>query len=294
MTGTNIAYTWDMGDGSPLRCGSQVTYDYAAKGSYAVTVTAWNSVTQPDSFTRTVTVLAGKGSPDGHATNCTGAPTGRPAPAPAATTTAAKTATTGAAPKTATTGAVAKTTGKAATAAAAPTTGNANPNPVPNPNPGSADPNARGGAQGAGSSSSSGGGVSVGAIAGGVVGGLLAIAAVVGIVIYVKRSRGKGYDSQPRGRRVSEVELQSTNVINVLHNPMNTAPEAPAKPKPPRAAAGGPKQQRAAYAYSAQSADELELAPGDVIAVTHEGNDGWNTGKNMRTGKTGVYPASYC
>jgi CSLREA domain-containing protein len=41
--GTNVAYAWDFGDGSPTASGAAVNHTYAAVGSYTATVTATNS-----------------------------------------------------------------------------------------------------------------------------------------------------------------------------------------------------------------------------------------------------------
>jgi hypothetical protein len=52
-------------------------------------------------------------------------------------------------------------------------------------------------------------------------------------------------------------------------------------------------QQVAAYGYTPDSDDELELMEGDIInAVRDEGN-GWSHGRNFRTGLAGYFPTSW-
>jgi hypothetical protein len=43
QSGTNVTYSWDFGDGTPLASGAQVSHVYQAPGDYLVTVTASNS-----------------------------------------------------------------------------------------------------------------------------------------------------------------------------------------------------------------------------------------------------------
>jgi PKD repeat protein/sugar lactone lactonase YvrE len=65
--GTNVGYTWNFGDGSPVVASGSglsatLAYTYAAVGSYTVTVTATNSVNQVAASTRvTVTDVAVSG-----------------------------------------------------------------------------------------------------------------------------------------------------------------------------------------------------------------------------------------
>eukprot|EP01137_Pigoraptor_chileana_P037225 Opistho-2@33979 len=274
LTGTNIAYTWDMGDGSPKRCGPQIMYDYAAKGTYTVTLTASNSVTSATSYSRQVTVSAGKGFADTRPLNCSASPSQLPAqPSPAAVSssrkaTVAPSATRGTTPVV--------TGGGTGTGDAS---GQSNDNPTTGANSGSGS-----------------GGVSVGAIAGGVVGGLAAIGGVAGVVIYFKMVQSS---SPKHGRMGSQMDVElrgHSETVNVLHNPTNSnsyddirsVPPPKTAPKPP-----GGKEQRANYAYAAQNADELDLEAGDEITVTKVGADGWNAGRNKRTNKTGVFPATY-
>ncbi|NJK79045.1 MAG: PKD domain-containing protein [Chloroflexaceae bacterium] len=42
-TGTNLHYTWDMGDGT-VQTGRVVHHTYAASGQYTITVTADNTI----------------------------------------------------------------------------------------------------------------------------------------------------------------------------------------------------------------------------------------------------------
>ena len=51
-TGSNVEYTWDLGDGA-VRSGATVTRTYAASGNYTVVITASNSVS---TITRTLNV----------------------------------------------------------------------------------------------------------------------------------------------------------------------------------------------------------------------------------------------
>ena len=58
-SGSNLAYSWAFGDGSPLGSGSTVTHVYALTGSYVATVTASNSISTVVATTQvTITNLA--------------------------------------------------------------------------------------------------------------------------------------------------------------------------------------------------------------------------------------------
>ncbi|GMT28410.1 hypothetical protein PFISCL1PPCAC_19707, partial [Pristionchus fissidentatus] len=48
------------------------------------------------------------------------------------------------------------------------------------------------------------------------------------------------------------------------------------------------------YEYKAQQADEIDLDVGDIVEVVKTVEDGWNRGKNLRTGASGMYPTNYC
>lgn len=41
-SGSNISYTWDLGDGSPAKFGQTISHRYAAEGNYRASVTALN------------------------------------------------------------------------------------------------------------------------------------------------------------------------------------------------------------------------------------------------------------
>lgn len=43
--------------------------------------------------------------------------------------------------------------------------------------------------------------------------------------------------------------------------------------------------------HVAQSAEELDLLPGDVVGIAGNHWDGFSKGRSHRTGKTGVYPS---
>ncbi|XP_066603630.1 E3 ubiquitin-protein ligase SH3RF3 isoform X2 [Prorops nasuta] len=50
---------------------------------------------------------------------------------------------------------------------------------------------------------------------------------------------------------------------------------------------------RCVYPYPAQSQYELELVVGDIIFVHKKREDGWYKGTQLRTGRTGLFPASF-
>jgi PKD repeat protein len=56
MSGTNVVYTWDLGDGSPLQVGSSVQHTYPAVDTYVARVTATNGVSSRTEST-TVTIV---------------------------------------------------------------------------------------------------------------------------------------------------------------------------------------------------------------------------------------------
>ena len=50
---------------------------------------------------------------------------------------------------------------------------------------------------------------------------------------------------------------------------------------------------KAMYEYKAVQRDELSLKKGDLYHVTERCHDGWFRGRNIKTGKTGVFPGNY-
>ena len=63
-------------------------------------------------------------------------------------------------------------------------------------------------------------------------------------------------------------------------------PDAPATSKKPTVAA--------LYDYEAANPDELTFGESDTIEVTSVVDEGWASGRNTRTGKTGLFPRNYC
>ena len=50
---------------------------------------------------------------------------------------------------------------------------------------------------------------------------------------------------------------------------------------------------RAVFEYEAVQKDELSLRKGELYTVMERCHDGWFKGKNVKTGKTGVFPGNY-
>jgi hypothetical protein len=50
---------------------------------------------------------------------------------------------------------------------------------------------------------------------------------------------------------------------------------------------------RAAHIYHPRMADEIELAPGDILYLIRSYDDGWAKAYNVRTGKEGIFPLSF-
>ncbi|GMR53493.1 hypothetical protein PMAYCL1PPCAC_23688, partial [Pristionchus mayeri] len=48
------------------------------------------------------------------------------------------------------------------------------------------------------------------------------------------------------------------------------------------------------YEYKAAQMDELDMEVNDIIEIMKTVEDGWNRGKNERTGQIGMYPTNYC
>ncbi|GMT00465.1 hypothetical protein PENTCL1PPCAC_22639, partial [Pristionchus entomophagus] len=48
------------------------------------------------------------------------------------------------------------------------------------------------------------------------------------------------------------------------------------------------------YEYKSQQADEIDMEVNDIIEIIKTVEDGWNRGKNERTGQIGMYPTNYC
>ncbi len=51
---------------------------------------------------------------------------------------------------------------------------------------------------------------------------------------------------------------------------------------------------RAAHPYNPRLADELQLSPSDLVYIIKSYDDGWARGMNMRTGREGIFPFSFC
>ena len=49
---------------------------------------------------------------------------------------------------------------------------------------------------------------------------------------------------------------------------------------------------KAIYEYKAVQRDELSLKKGELYQVTERCHDGWFRGRNIKTGKTGVFPGN--
>ena len=50
---------------------------------------------------------------------------------------------------------------------------------------------------------------------------------------------------------------------------------------------------RAVFEYEAAQKDEMSLRKGELYHVTERCHDGWFKGKNVKTGKIGVFPGNY-
>ena len=53
------------------------------------------------------------------------------------------------------------------------------------------------------------------------------------------------------------------------------------------------KQRVAAYGYTTDDDDELELMEGDIINAVRDDGNGWSFGTNSRTGLAGYFPTSW-
>jgi hypothetical protein len=53
------------------------------------------------------------------------------------------------------------------------------------------------------------------------------------------------------------------------------------------------QNRTAAYKYSADADDEIDLEDGDVIEDVVDYGDGWSSGRNARTGEIGSFPSSF-
>nr|XP_039257135.1 proline-serine-threonine phosphatase-interacting protein 1-like [Styela clava] len=58
-------------------------------------------------------------------------------------------------------------------------------------------------------------------------------------------------------------------------------------------AGSGNKMFVALFEYAPRISNEIELIVGDKLICIEEGNDGWIQGRNIRTGESGLFPASY-
>jgi len=113
--------------------------------------------------------------------------------------------------------------------------------------------------------------------------------------------------SQPPSAAMNNLNLQNsrtnsaaTNNFNEkqnYYNPPAQSPQPPPPayntPPPPQANWPALAEATALYAYSSPDAGDLELQPNDRVNVTEYMNAEWWKGKNMRTGREGIFPRSY-
>ncbi|KAI9343465.1 hypothetical protein DFJ73DRAFT_841673 [Zopfochytrium polystomum] len=145
--------------------------------------------------------------------------------------------------------------------------------------------------------------LSPGAIIAIIVAGLIVVVAVVaGIVTAVRNRRKNGYEQLSGG-------VQRGGTKNVGRQPSITSrlsvrgrapsvrgprsqgvgpPQAPSRSD--SSGTRGSKIREVHFEYDPVQDDELSLWPTDLVEVSFEFGDGWATGKNMRTGKIGVFP----
>ncbi|KAI8922133.1 hypothetical protein DFJ77DRAFT_436481 [Powellomyces hirtus] len=104
-----------------------------------------------------------------------------------------------------------------------------------------------------------------------------------------------GSSSQYTAHSVSEAV--GVAVADAMHNLGSAAPAAPASSSSPTTTHSTtgftldqPLQYMVVYPHIPRLADEIELLPGDTIAVGKIYRDGWCRGTNLRTGLSGVFP----
>ncbi|KAI9333360.1 hypothetical protein DFJ73DRAFT_854489 [Zopfochytrium polystomum] len=148
--------------------------------------------------------------------------------------------------------------------------------------------------------------LSPGAIIAIIVAGLIVVVAVVaGIVTAVRNRRNKnGYEqlsggAAQRGGTHKNVGRQPsiTSRLSVrgrapsVRGPRSQGTSALQAPsRNDSSGTRGSKIREVHFEYDPVQDDELSLWPTDLVEVSFEFGDGWATGKNMRTGKIGVFP----
>ena len=78
--------------------------------------------------------------------------------------------------------------------------------------------------------------------------------------------------------------------VDVLFGGMEAPSTAAAPPPPPSRGSKDPKMV-ALYAYDAADANQLSIAPNDVITVVEGDSGGWTTG--VINGRQGIFPTAY-
>jgi len=84
--------------------------------------------------------------------------------------------------------------------------------------------------------------------------------------------------------------------------PVKAAPLQEGKVEAPPKAAAAPAPEaviicvvQAEYAFTSDSPDEeIDLMEGDKIDVEYKADNGWWVGRSQRTGRSGIFPGSYC
>eukprot|EP01136_Pigoraptor_vietnamica_P023021 Opistho-1_new@74696 len=66
-----------------------------------------------------------------------------------------------------------------------------------------------------------------------------------------------------------------------------------AAPASPATAGANAATHTATYDYDPQGTDEIALRVGDSLVVTKTFDDGWLSGRNVRTNKSGLFPSTY-
>jgi len=109
------------------------------------------------------------------------------------------------------------------------------------------------------------------------------------------RVQGSGFPQAPKFQ-VSRLPTQHTSQITRLRTmPPPPGPSAATlSPSPEPAGAEEPREILVAeFAHDVEADEDLEFTEGDHIVVIAKDPSGWNTGKNLRTGKTGMFPVNY-
>ncbi|KAG5192979.1 hypothetical protein JKP88DRAFT_260850 [Tribonema minus] len=108
-----------------------------------------------------------------------------------------------------------------------------------------------------------------------------------------KGHRTRGEERRRRSRRASGAHTPPGDAAPLPHGGGSPAAAAAAAGGGGAGGAGACGEYQAVFAWAPETADDLELAPGECVTVVAAHANGWWYGKNQATGDVGFFPCNY-